>query len=207
MIIDPGEVTYQVCYKLMIGSIVPRPIALVATVSAAGNMNLAPFSYFTAVASNPPTICFCPGRRAPGGETKDTLANIEQTGEFVVNVVTEDIATQMNESATDYPPEIDEFEVTGLTPVPSDVVAPPRVKESPINLECRLDRVIHIGKPEAGGGALVLGEIVRFHVADRLYKNGRIDIDALNPLGRLAGSGYATLGKRISMTIKKYKDA
>ncbi len=207
MIIDPSEKTYRDCYKLLIGSIVPRPIALVSTVSGSGVPNLAPFSFFTAVASKPPTLCFCPGRRFPGGGRKDTLANIEETGEFVVNVVTVDIAAAMNEAATDFPPGVNEFEVTGFTPVPGERVAASRVKESPINMECRLDRVIHIGEAAAGGGSIVIGEIVLFHIADRLYANGRIDIDGLNPLGRLGGSAYTTLGNRISMTIKKYKDA
>jgi len=204
MIIDPKNAPTADCYKLMVGSIVPRPIALVSTTSPNGVRNLAPFSYFTAVASKPATLCFCPGRRGPGGERKDTLENIEATREFVVNVVTVDIAEQMNETATSFPPEIDEFEAAGLTPVPSDIVSPARVGESPINMECSVLDIINIGDPRDGGGALVLGEIVRFHVADALYKDGRIDIDALNPLGRLAGADYTTLGKKISIRVKPY---
>ena len=205
MIIDPKHSSYQDCYKLMVGSIVPRPIALVSTVSPSGARNLAPFSYFTAVASRPPTLCFCPGRRHPGGERKDTLENIEATGEFVVNVVSASMADRMNTTATDYPSDIDEFEVSGFTPISSERVAPPRVRESPINLECKLHQVIHIGEPAAGGGALVIGEIVLFHVADELYENGRINIEKLDPLGRLSGSDYTTLGERISMKVEPYR--
>lgn len=204
MIIDPKNATAGDCYKLMVGSIVPRPIALVSTLSKSGTRNLAPFSYFTAVSSKPATLCFCPGRRNPGGEPKDTLGNIEATKEFVVNIVTVDIASQMNDTATEFPPEIDEFEVAGFTPVSSDIVAPARVAESPISMECKLYDVINIGQPGAGGGALVIGEIVLFHIADELYHEGRINIDKLNPLGRLAGGDYTTLGEKISLKVKPY---
>jgi flavin reductase (DIM6/NTAB) family NADH-FMN oxidoreductase RutF len=201
MIIDPRDTPYQDCYRIMVGSIVPRPIALVSTVSRSGARNLAPFSYFTAVSSKPPTLCFCPGRRHPGGGRKDTLENVEATGEFVVNVVTVAMAERMNLTAADYPPEVDEFDVSGLTPVPSDRVAPFRVKESPIQLECKLDRVVEIGEPSAGGAALVIGEIVLFHIADEVFTDGRIDIGKLDPLARLSGGDYAELGRRISMKV------
>ena len=196
MIIDPEETSIRDVYKLMIGSILPRPIAFVSTTSSEGILNLAPFSFFTGITSQPPTVCFSPGRRPTDGAKKDTLNNIQTTGEFVINVVTEAIAEQMNEAATDFPPEIDEFEQTGLTPVPSKVVTPPRVKESPINLECKLHQVIEIGPKGPGGGALVIGEIVMFHVADELVRDGRIDTSALKPIGRLAGQEYTTLGRR-----------
>jgi flavin reductase (DIM6/NTAB) family NADH-FMN oxidoreductase RutF len=205
MIIDPRDTSYQDCYKLMVGSIVPRPIALVSTVSGTGVRNLAPFSYFTAVASKPPTLCFCPGRRHPGGERKDTLSNVEETGEFVVNAVTIAMAERVNLTAADYPADVDEFDVSGLTPIPSERVAPFRVKESPIHLECRVDRVVEIGEPAAGGGALVIGEIVLFHVSDEILTNGRIDIGKLDPLARLSGGDYAALGRRISMKVPSFK--
>lgn len=205
MIIDPRDTSYQDCYKLMAGSIVPRPIALVSTVSGTGVRNLAPFSYFTAVASKPPTLCFCPGRRHPGGERKDTLSNVEETGEFVVNAVTIAMAERVNLTAADYPPDVDEFDASGLTPIPSERVAPFRVKESPIHLECRVDRVVEIGEPAAGGGALVIGEIVLFHVSDEILTNGRIDIGKLDPLARLSGGDYAALGRRISMKVPSFK--
>jgi flavin reductase (DIM6/NTAB) family NADH-FMN oxidoreductase RutF len=201
MIIDPRDTSYQDCYRLMVGSIVPRPIALVSTVSGGGVRNLAPFSYFTAVASKPPTLCFCPGRRHPGGERKHTLVNVEETKEFVVNVVSVAMAERMNLTAADYPPDVDEFDVSGFTPIPSERVAPFRVKESPIQLECALDRIVLIGEPAAGGSALVIGEIVLFHVSDEIVTDGRIDIGKLDPLARLSGGDYAALGRRISMKV------
>jgi flavin reductase (DIM6/NTAB) family NADH-FMN oxidoreductase RutF len=203
MIIDPKESSYKDCYKLMVGSIVPRPIAFVSTVSADGQTNLAPFSYFTAITSMPPTVCFAPGRRSDGSR-KDTLSNIEATGEFVVNVVTVSIAEPMHETAGEFPPDVSEFEEVGMSPVPSRIVAPPRVEESPINMECKLHDIIHIGEDRSGAGSLVIGEIVLFHVADELYENGRIDIRKLDPLGRLAGTEYTTLGKIISIDRKPH---
>jgi flavin reductase (DIM6/NTAB) family NADH-FMN oxidoreductase RutF len=199
MIIDPRQTTYQENYKLMVGSIVPRPIAFVSTVSADGELNLAPFSYFTAATSAPPTVCFSPGYRPKGPEHKDTLANIEATGEFVVNIVTEALGPAMNETAGDFPATTNEFDIAGLTPEPSKIVKPPRVKESPINMECKVYDVIHIGPKRAGGGALVIGEVVMFHVHDEFYDDGRIKIHDLKPLGRLAGSEYTTLGKTIEL--------
>jgi flavin reductase (DIM6/NTAB) family NADH-FMN oxidoreductase RutF len=205
MMIDPKRKGYKDCYKLMIGSILPRPIAFVSTLAPSGTLNLAPFSYFTAISADPPTICFSPGRRHSDGRPKDTLVNIEAGGEFVVNVVTESIVHQMNETAVDYPPEIDEFEIAGLTPVASQIVAPPRIKESPINMECTLYRVIDIGPKRAGGGSLVIGEVVMFHVADELYADGKIDVGKLKPIGRLAGNEYTTLGNRISIARKQHE--
>lgn len=199
MNIDPGKQNYRENYKLMIGSILPRPIAFVSTISESGLINLAPFSFFTGITSNPPTVCFAPNRRSSDGKKKDTLVNIESTGEFVVNMVTESIAVAMNETATDFPPEINEFEEAGLTAVPSEIVSPPRVAESPINLECRLYRTLDIGPEAAGGGSLVIGEIVLFHIDDEILEEGRIDTVKLNPIGRLAGAEYTTLGRRFEM--------
>ena len=204
MIINPAEQSNKENYKLLIGTVIPRPIAFVATQSPEGRNNLAPFSFFTAITSNPPTICFAPALRGKEGQKKDTLRNIEQTGEFVVNIVTEDIAVQMNETATEFPPEIDEFEYTGLTPIPSQLVKPPRVKESPINMECRLYKIVPVGPSEAGGGALVIGEVILFHVDDRLIENFRIDHEALKPIARLAGQEYTTLGRRFSLERKPF---
>ena len=200
MIIDPNKITQPENYKLLIGSILPRPIAFVSTLSEQGQANLAPFSFFTAICSKPPTICFCPARRASDDGKKDTLRNIEKTGEFVVNIVTEDIAVPMNDCATDFPPQIDEFEVSGLTPVPSEIVKPYRVKESPIQFECKLNQIVYVGPEAAGGGALVIGEVVLFHVDDRLLDQRlRIDTGALKPIGRLAGMEYTKLGERFTL--------
>ena len=193
MIVDPAEQSLKENHKIMIGSIVPRPIAFVSTKSNDGILNLAPFSYFNGVCSNPPTIMFAPARRGYDGLTKDTLNNIQETKEFVVNLVSEEISEQMVACATDYDREIDEFQVSGLTPIDSIIVKPPRVKESKVSFECNLNTVIEIGKAEPGAGFVVLGTIVMFHIDDTVYKDGHIDLEALNPIGRLAGNSYTRI--------------
>jgi len=202
LVIDPGEAGYQNVYKLLIGAIVPRPIAFVSTISSAGIRNLAPFSFFTAVSANPPVICFCPMRRGGPDPYKDTLRNIYETREFVVNVVSEEFAQKMNLSSGEYPPEADEFEISGLTPISSDLVKPPRVAESHVNMECKLYLVLEIGELP-GSGNLVLGEVVRFHVDSQLFPDFRdhfkIDPDKLRPIGRMGGSTYTRTTDRFEM--------
>ncbi len=188
--LDPAQLSTQDVYKLMIGSVVPRPIAFVSTQSKAGVLNLAPFSFYTAVCSKPPTLLFCPARRGTDGTKKDTLINIEETGEFVVNVVTEGIVEAMNQTSADYPPEVSEFNAAGLIPVPSLMIQPPRVLESPVSMECKLQQIIPIGDGGPGSGAVVLGTIVQFHIQDQVYQNGRILIEQLKPVARLAGAAY-----------------
>jgi flavin reductase (DIM6/NTAB) family NADH-FMN oxidoreductase RutF len=202
MIIDPKNQTFKENYKLMIGSILPRPIAFVSTISKNGIHNLAAYSFFNGVTSSPPSICFAPNRKGTDGSKKDTLVNIEDTSEFVVNIVTEDIVKPMNDTAPEYPPEVSEFEEVGLTPIESQIVSAPLVKESPINMECKLMQIVEVGPAEPGGGFLVIGEIVLFHIKDELLENGRIDTGLLNPVGRLAGTEYTTLGKRFSLARK-----
>jgi flavin reductase (DIM6/NTAB) family NADH-FMN oxidoreductase RutF len=198
LIIDPQDQHYGEVYKLMVGAIVPRPIAFVSTLSPDGIRNLAPFSFFTGISANPPVICFCPMVRGSDGQHKDTLRNIEATREFVVNVVSEDFAAQMNLCSAEFPPEVDEFEVSGLTPVPSDLVGPPRVRESRISMECRLLQVVHVS-PKPLGGSIVLGQVVRFHVDDALFDNFRIDPDKLRAIGRMGGPTYTRTTDRFDM--------
>ena len=204
MTVDPGSAPHQDIYKLMIGSIVPRPIALVSTLSRDGVRNLAPFSFFTGISSRPPLICFCPGPRSVEGPRKDTLINIWMTKEFVVNIVSEEIAEAMNLTSGEYPPEVDEFEVAGLTPLPSDLVKPPRVAESHVSMECRLHLAIEFGD-QPGGGNLIVGEILRFHVDERVVSgNLRIDPDQLRPIGRMGGpTGYTRTRDRFDMIRPK----
>jgi flavin reductase (DIM6/NTAB) family NADH-FMN oxidoreductase RutF len=202
LIVDPATSSHLDVYKLMIGSIVPRPIALVSTRSEDGRWNLAPFSFFTGVSANPPIICFCPIRR-PGPEPrKDTLRNISRTREFVVNVVSEEIGEKMNITAGEYPPEVDEFEVAGLTPIASDLVKPARVAESHVQMECVLYLALELSALP-GGGNLVLGEVVRFHIADHLVDNFRIDPDKLGAIGRMGGNSYARTRDRFDMIRPK----
>jgi flavin reductase (DIM6/NTAB) family NADH-FMN oxidoreductase RutF len=206
LIVDPSAASHLDVYKLMIGSIVPRPIALVSTRSEQGISNLAPFSFFTGVSANPPVICFCPIRRTspePRPDPyKDTLRNITRTREFVVNVVSEEIGEKMNITSGEYPPEVDEFEVAGFTAIPSEVVKPARVAESHVQMECRLYLALEVSALP-GGGNLVLGEVVRFHVADHLVDNFRIDPDKLGAIGRMGGNSYSRTRDRFDMIRPK----
>lgn len=197
MVIDPKSTEPFNIYKLLIGSILPRPIAFVSTMGADGIYNLAPFSFFTAVSANPPAIAFAP-MLSMDGKRKDTLNNAERLGEFVVNVVSEDIVRPMNETSADFPPEIDEFEVSGLTPIPSDLVAVPRVKESHIAMECKLRQIVEMSSLPLGG-SLVIGEVVRFHVDDAYFDDYRIDVDKLRPVGRMAGFTYTRTTDRFEL--------
>jgi flavin reductase (DIM6/NTAB) family NADH-FMN oxidoreductase RutF len=185
---DPAALPPNGMYKLLISSVVPRPIAWVSSVDAAGVRNLAPFSYFMAITDDPPTIAFsCSYRGAGADGRKDTLRNVEATREFVVNVVDDERAAQMNVTSGDYPPEVDEFQVAGLSVAPGARVKAPRVSDAPIAMECRLDRIVPVGRAN-----LVLGRIVYVHVREGLYDpaTGRVDMHRLRPVGRLSGNLY-----------------
>jgi flavin reductase (DIM6/NTAB) family NADH-FMN oxidoreductase RutF len=198
MILNPDEHAPRDIYRLMIGSIVPRPIAFVSTIGADGRPNLAPFSFFTGVSANPPVICFCPVRRASDGQRKDTLRNILEVGEFVVNIVSESFADRMNACAADFAPEVNEFEISGLTPAPSDLVKPPRVAESRIQMECRLLQTVEICDQPLGA-TIVIGRILRFHVDDALFDDFRIDPDKLRAIGRMGGPTYSRTMDRFDL--------
>lgn len=202
MVVDPKAAGWLDTYKLLIGAIVPRPIAFVSTLSPDGIPNLAPFSFFTAVSANPPVICFCPMRRRGPLPHKDTLHNITRTREFVVNVVSEEFAEQMNITSGEYPPEVNEFEAAGLTALASDLVKPPRVKESHVQMECKLYLLIEVGGGD-GSGNLVLGEVVRFHIEDQYFDDFRIDPGKLRPIGRMGGTTYTRTTDRFDMTRPK----
>lgn len=189
MNIAPHELHWRDAYKLMIGSILPRPIAFVSTIDPNGTPNLAPFSFFTAICAEPLLICFAPMRRGTDGRKKDTLVNIEATGEFVVNIVGERIVEPMNETAAEFDPEVDEFQAAGLTPIPSQVIRPYRVRESAIHMECVLHDILHFGD-QPGAGSLVIGKVVLMHISDELYADGKIDMEKLLPIGRMAGHVY-----------------
>ena len=193
--INPQNCEPRQVYKLMTGIIVPRPIALVSTMDRNGAANLAPFSFFAGVGSNPPTVLFCPTVRAavqgaPGTRPeirKDTLRNVEETGEFVINVVSEELAAPANIAASEVAPEVDEFQLAGLATVPSEVVRPARVDGSPAQMECRLLQVIYTGRAP-GSGVIVLGEVVRFHLREDLLEDFRGDPARLCAVGRMAGN-------------------
>ena len=202
MIVRAEVLDYQANYRLITGSVIPRPIAFVSTLSADGILNLAPFSFFTAITAHPPTICFASSRRGNTATKKDTLFNIESNGEFVINIVTEQMAEQMHRTGGDYDPDVDEFDLAGLHPSASLSVKPPCVAESPINLECKLYKTVEIGDGQPGSGTLIIGEIVVYHVDDQLLTDGRIDTGRLKPVGKLAGSEYSTLGHRFMVDKK-----
>ncbi|MBM2846126.1 MAG: hypothetical protein HW407_1438 [Bacteroidetes bacterium] len=202
MVISPSEHEPRNVYKLMIGAIVPRPIAFVSSISANGIRNLAPFSFFTAVSADPTMICFCPLVRSHDGLQKDTLRNIESIGEFVVNIVSEEFAAQMNICSIEFPPDVDEFQESGLTPLPSDIVGPPRVKESRISMECQLRQIVRVSTKPTGGN-IVIGEIVRFHVHDDLVTDFRIDPDKLRAIGRMGGPAYVRTTDRFDLVRPK----
>ncbi len=193
-------------YKLLSGSIVPRPIAWVSTVDADGARNLAPYSFFTAVCANPPMVCFCPGvREAKDGlrATKDTLENIRATGEFVVNIVSEPLAEAMNGTAAQLPADGDEFTLAGLTALPGELVRAPRVAEARVQMECRLREIVGVSTLPMGG-SLVLGEVLRFHIADEVLEPGlHIAPDKLQAVGRMAGADYVRTRDRFALERPK----
>jgi flavin reductase (DIM6/NTAB) family NADH-FMN oxidoreductase RutF len=185
---DISQITAQDAYKLLIGSVVPRPIAFISTIGPDGIGNLAPFSFFNGVSSKPLCIMVSITRRADGSK-KDSLLNIEANGEFVVNTVAEWMIEPVNHCAAEYPYGTDEMEKVGLTPLLSEKVKPKRVKESPIHLECRVHKLIEIGEG-AGGSTIVIGEVLIAHVHEKAYENGRINMDEIRPISRLAGDMY-----------------
>ncbi|MDX1991819.1 MAG: flavin reductase family protein [bacterium] len=197
---QPDVLPHQSTYKLLTGSILPRPIGWISTIDEAGRYNLAPFSFFNVVCPQPPTILFCPSFRNTDGSPKDTLRNVRATGEFVANIVTEPLAEAMNLSSAELPPDIDEFAYAGLTPVPATVVRAPRVAESPVHFECRVHQIIDISD-QPGGGSIVIGRVVLIHVRDDvLTGEDKIDLAALKPIGRLAGTGYCRVTDLFDLT-------
>ena len=198
MTIYPQEALPRDIYKLMIGTVVPRPIAWVSTVSAAGVRNLAPFSFFNAVSADPPVVCFAPSRRPIGDTRKDTLRNVEETGEFVVNLVSEPLTEAMNASAEEVPPEVDEFELVGVTAEAGTVVKAPMVKEALAKMECRVRQILYLGD-QPTSGVLVLGDVLCFHYAEGLVENYKVDPDKLAAVARMGGTTYARTRDRFDL--------
>jgi flavin reductase (DIM6/NTAB) family NADH-FMN oxidoreductase RutF len=193
--IVPQDLQPRDAYRLMISVLVPRPIAWVSTLGADGSLNLAPFSFFNGVGGVPPTIMFSVGQRA--GDPKDTLRNAQETGEFVLNIVDEALASQMNQTSGEWPYGVNEFERAGLTPAPSVDVRPPRVAEAPVAIEARVTQIVPVNETTY---TMVLGRIVRYHLREGLLRpNGLVDAALLKPLARLGGDEYATIGSVFSM--------
>jgi flavin reductase (DIM6/NTAB) family NADH-FMN oxidoreductase RutF len=190
MEILPEDLSWLSIYNILVGSIVPRPIGWISTVNLVGQPNLAPFSFFNAVCPNPPHVLFCPNVRGTDHQAKDSLLNVRATGEFVVNIVTEDLAEAMNLTSTELPAAVNEFEFGGLSISPSKAVRPPRVAESPIHYECKMVRIFDLGD-QPGAGSVVIGRVVHIHVDESvLFGKDKIDVTRLKPIGRLGGNGY-----------------
>ncbi|QHW33905.1 flavin reductase family protein [Paenibacillus rhizovicinus] len=197
--IDPASQSERDNYKFMIGSIIPRPIAWVTTMTPSGTVNAAPFSYFNIVTSKPPMISVSVQRK--NGVMKDTARNAGELGEFVVHIADERHVAQMNQTAANLGPEESEAEAAGLTTVPSEVVRVPGIAEAAIRMECKVERILSLGgTDDAPACDLLIGRIVRFHADEAVYdEHGHVDASALRPVSRLAGSTYALLGETFDL--------
>ena len=194
MEINPDILSAQERYKLLIGAVIPRPIAFVSTIGKSGVRNLAPFSFFNVVCFNPMILAFFPIRYKTGSEVKDTVRNVRETEEFCINIASEDMAESVNKASGLYDYGKDEFDITGLTPVSSNIINPPGVAESPIRFECKLEKMISFGD-DAGGSDGIFGRVVYMHVQDDLIENYRINEQKLAPIARLAGNKFSKLGE------------
>ena len=198
------QLSHRELYNILLCSVAPRPIAWVSTVSAKGQPNLAPFSFFNCISVHPPLLAFAPGLRAPKnidsnhGEPKDTLRNIRETKEFVVNLVTHGLREPMNLTSGEYDHSVNEFELARVTPLPSQIVGPPRVGESPVSFECKLYQILDFSTAPTSS-SLVIGEIVAIHIDDAHLKDGHLDRDSLDLIGRLGGAQYIRTTDRFEM--------
>ena len=199
MNVRPEQIPYRDFYRILLSSVAPRPIAWVSTLNN-GHLNLAPFSFFNAVSAKPPLLGFSPSLRLVDGHSapKDTLRNIRETGEFVVNVVTFAVADAMNITSGEYGSSVDEFTLAKLNTRPSQVVRPPQVAESPVSFECKLNRIIDFGT-EPPSGSLVIGEIVCVHLEESVLKEDRRDPDTLDLIGRMGGVQYSRTTERFDL--------
>lgn len=198
MIIDPLNITQSEVYKILSGSVIPRPIGWVSTISENGVPNLAPFSFFNVVGEDPPHVMFSTVR--PGDSNKDTLNNVLTTKQFVVNMATEDLAEAVNNSSASLPPDVNEFDYAGVTQAPCSKVKASRVLESPISFECELVHHYSLEDHKHGGATIMIGRVVMFHIDESvLLDNYKINPETYRPIARLAGSNYAKLGEIFSI--------
>jgi flavin reductase (DIM6/NTAB) family NADH-FMN oxidoreductase RutF len=202
------QLSHRELYNILLSSVIPRPIAWVSTISRSGQPNLAPFSFFNCVSVDPPLLAFAPGMRAPknfnaiAGEPKDTLRNVRDTKEFVINVVTYQLREPMNITSGEYDCTVNEFELAKVTPQPSHLVRPPRVAESPVSFECKLYQVIDFSTAPTSS-SLVIGEIVAIHIDDAHLKDGHLDCQSLDLIGRMGAMLYSRTTDRFEMVRPK----
>lgn len=190
-------------YSFLTSAVIPRPIAFASTIDSAGKVNLSPFSYFNVFSSNPPILVFSPVRRSADGTTKDTYENVHEVGEVVINLVNHHIVHEMSLTSTGYAKEINEFHKAGLTEVPSIKIRPPRVKESPIAFECKVNEIKDLGQ-DGGAGSLIICEVVHIHVDERvLNEQGTIDPFKLDAVARLGGGYYSRVSPDSIFEIPK----
>ncbi len=200
---DPKEITTGKLHGLMLGVIAPRPIAFASTVDKEGNTNLSPFSFFNVFSSNPPILVFSPARRVRDNTSKHTLENVLEVPEVVINIVNHPMVDQMSLSSTEYERGVDEFVKSGLTPIASDTVKPPRVGESPAAFECKVNDVIRLGD-EGGAGNLIIAEVKMMHIKeDMLDETGRPDPFKLDLIARMGGDYYSRVNEGSLFTIPK----
>ncbi len=203
MTIDPQAVETPALHGQLLAAIAPRPIAFASTLDENGKPNLSPFSFFNVFSANPPIAIFSPARRVRNNTTKHTLENAKRNGEVVINVVSHSMVEQMSLSSTEYPEGINEFEKSGFTELASDVVGPPRVAESPVQLECKVKEVVELGQ-EGGAGNLVICEIVRVHIDEKvLNEDGKIDQHKIDLVGRLGGDWYVRASGEALFEVEK----
>ncbi|MFM1946624.1 MAG: hypothetical protein RL207_907 [Bacteroidota bacterium] len=200
---NPQEISVQRLHQLLLGSIGPRPIAFASTMNAAGQANLAPFSFFNVFSANPPILIFSPARSGRTNETKDTYKNVKELPEVVINVVNFEIVHQMSLASSPYSPGISEFEKSGLTPIPSETIKPFRVAEAPVQFECRVNEVKELGH-EGGAGNLIICEVLRMHVREDLIdEKGLIDQHKIDLVSRMGGDWYVRADEKSMFEIKK----
>jgi len=200
---DPKETSIPQFHRLMLGAIAPRPIAFASTMDKEGHPNLSPFSFFNVFGANPPVLIFSPSRRGKDNTTKHTYDNIKEVPEVVINVVTFSMVQQVSDASADFPKGVNEFEMVGFTMEPSELVKPFRVKESPVQLECKVLQVIETGLQNAAGN-LVICEILKMHIyAGILDEKGMIDPNKIDLAGRMGGEYYVRASGDALFEVKK----
>lgn len=201
--VNTSDLTTQKIHQYLLGAVGPRPIAFASTIDKNGNRNLSPFSFFNVFSAAPPILIFSPARSGRTGETKNTFDNVKEVGEVVINVVNYDIVQQMSLASSPFSKDVDEFVKSGLTPIPSDLVKPFRVKESPVQFECKVNQVIELGQ-NGGAGNLIICEVLRIHINEEvLDQDGLIDQKKIDLVSRMGGNWYCRADENSMFEVAK----